>query len=159
MNPKAIQTTKSPAPIPRPVFLTIAWLSSVIVSHLGSGMSASAMSSLYAPIFACCHVFCANRRERHWCSALALGKIRSDQWIKWNTNQLCCRPCESRRLKIGIYVESGKSTEVSGWWPGNGKGWSHVIYFATSIAWLGETVVAMLTSKGRLIERLIEGLE
>ena len=155
MNPKATQTTKSPAPIPRPVFLTIAWLSSVIVSHLGNGMSASAVSSLYAPIFAWCHVFCANRRERYWCSALALGKIRSVQCIKWNTNQLCYKPCESRRLKIGIYVKSGKSIETSGWWSGNGRGWFHANCFATSITCLGETVVAILIGK----ERLIEGLE
>ena len=56
MNPKAIQTTKMPAPIPIPVFLTIDWLSSVIVSHFGSGMSDFAASPLYAPIFGCCHV-------------------------------------------------------------------------------------------------------
>ena len=57
MNPKATQTTKMPAPIPIPVFLTIAWLSSVIVSHLGSGMCGSTVSPLYAPTFGWCHVF------------------------------------------------------------------------------------------------------
>jgi hypothetical protein len=40
-----------------PVFLTIAWLSSVIISYLGSGMSRSAVPSLYASISGWCHVF------------------------------------------------------------------------------------------------------
>ena len=57
MNPKATQTTKTPIPSPMPVFLTIAWLSSVIISHLGSGMSRSAVPSLYASISCWCHVF------------------------------------------------------------------------------------------------------
>ena len=57
MNPKATQTTKTPIPSPMPVFLTIAWLSSVIISHLGSGMSRSAVPSLYASISGWCHVF------------------------------------------------------------------------------------------------------
>jgi len=57
MNPKATQTTKMPAPIPIPVFLTNPWLSSVIVSHFGSGMLGSASSRLYDPILAWFHDF------------------------------------------------------------------------------------------------------
>ena len=103
MNPKATETTKIPMPKPIAVFLTITWLSSVIISHLGRCVFGYAVSPLYASISSCCHV-CLLLRE-HMRLELLIDLSHQLNWfyVIWS---------KSSEDKWMLIVESIRGNEV-----------------------------------------------